>query len=633
MRFAVLGPVRAWCGDTELELGPPKQRGLLALLLIQPGHLVAVQEIVDALWGQDPPDSAVNVVQRHIGALRRLFEPGLPARGTSQWLPRCSGGYRLQVDPDSVDLVRFRAMRQEAGRLAESGKPAEATELLIQALALWRGPAALGIPPEVRACPDFTAVDREHLFAVKEAADCALAAGPGLSARVLVTLRQAVAQQPLDEALQARLIVLLAATGHQGEALEVYRTARTRLADELGLDPGPELRAAQKQVLHQTDPAGPAATAADGARFVVGERIAEPDDAGVGSSQGITVTTRPAQLPADLGPFVGRSDELARLHALLPPNGQMPSAVLVTAIGGMAGSGKTTLAVHWAHQVADRFPDGQLYVNLRGFHPTGPMVSPAEAIRSFLDAFAVAAHRIPTGLDAQAALYRTLLAERRVLVVLDNARDSEHVRPLLPASAGCLVLVTSRNQLHGLVAGEAAHSVTLDLLSQADALEFLSRRLGTDRVARESRAAAEIVTRCGRLPLALAVVSARAAVNPAFSLSCIAAELRAHQGSLDAFAGEVPLADVRSVFSWSYDALTPDAARLFRLLGLHPGPDSSIAALASLAGRKPSQVRPLLTELAGAHLVSETQPGRFGCHELLRAYGAELGQAHSSGGS
>ncbi|MFE5922347.1 NB-ARC domain-containing protein [Streptomyces sp. NPDC056468] len=217
------------------------------------------------------------------------------------------------------------------------------------------------------------------------------------------------------------------------------------------------------------------------------------------------------------------------------------------------------------------------------------MVSPAQAIRSFLDAFAVAAHRIPTGLDAQAALYRTLLTGRRVLVVLDNARDSEHVRPLLPASAGCLVLVTSRYQLHGLVAGEAAHSVTLDLLSQADALDFLFRRLGTDRVAREARAAAEIVAQCGRLPLALAVVSARAAVNPAFSLASIAAELRASRGSLDAFAGEVPLADVRSVFSWSYDALTPDAARLFRLLGPHRGPDSSIAAVASLAGRKPAK--------------------------------------------
>ncbi|WP_331000728.1 NB-ARC domain-containing protein [Streptomyces luteolifulvus] len=244
---------------------------------------------------------------------------------------------------------------------------------------------------------------------------------------------------------------------------------------------------------------------------------------------------------------------------------------MVTAIGGMAGSGKTTLAVHWAHQVADRFPDGQLYVDLRGFHPTGPMVGPAEAIRSFLDAFGAAAHRMPTGLDAQAALYRTLLADRRVLVVLDNARDSEHVRPLLPASAGCLVLVTSRNQLHGLVAGEAAHSVTLDLLSQADALEFLFRRLDTDRVARESRAAAEIVARCGRLQGALAIVSARAAVNPVFSLSAIAAELRESQGSLDAFAGEVPLADARSVFSWSYDALTPGGRETLPAAGSAPG--------------------------------------------------------------
>ncbi|GGN94935.1 SARP family transcriptional regulator [Streptomyces albiflavescens] len=636
MRFAVLGPVRAWRGDTELELGPPKQRGLLALLLIQSGHPVAVQEIVDALWGQNPPDSAVNVVQRHIGALRRLFEPGLPARGTSRWLVRRSGGYHLDVDPDSLDLLQFRAMRQEAGRLAESGKSAEATELLIQALALRRGPAAMGIPPEVRAHPGFTAVDREHLFAVKEAADYALDAGPGLSARVLVTLRQAAAQHSLDEVLQAKLVVLLAATGHQAEALEAYRTVRTRLADELGLDPGPELRAAQQQVLRQTVAVGPAPSAAEGAGFAgAGEQAGEPDDAAVRSQQDITITAltaRPAQLPVDFAAFAGRSCELTSLHALLPPTGETPSAVLISAIGGMAGVGKTTLAVHWAHQVADRFPDGQLYINLRGFHPTGPMVSPAEAIRSFLDAFGVAAHRIPTCLDAQAALYRTLLADRRVLVVLDNAQDSEHVRPLLPASPGCLVIVTSRNQLHGLVAGEGAHSVTLDLLSEADALEFLSRRLGADRVARESRAAGEIVALCGRLPLALAIVSARAAVNPAFSLSSIAAELREGQGSLDAFAGEAPLADMRSVFSWSYSALTPEAARLFRLLGMHPGPDSSITAVASLAGRQPNQVRPLLTELVRAHLVSETEPGRFGCHELLRAYGAELGQAQGTAG-
>ncbi|MEU9387625.1 tetratricopeptide repeat protein, partial [Streptomyces sp. NPDC048279] len=342
-------------------------------------------------------------------------------------------------------------------------------------------------------------------------------------------------------------------------------------------------------------------------------------------------TVRPAQLPVDLAAFTGRRDELARVRELLPVNGEPSSTVVISAIGGMAGVGKTTLAVHWAHSVADRFPDGQLYVNLRGFHPTGSIMSAAEAIRSFLDAFGVPAQRIPAGLDAQAALYRSLLADRRVLIVLDNARDTEHVRPLLPGAPGCMVVVTSRNQLYGLVAGEGAHVLSLDVLSDADAREFLARRLGAERVAREPDAVADIITQCGRLPLALAVVSARAVVNPTFSLASVAAELRDGEDSLDAFSGEAPAADARSAFSWSYQLLTPPAARVFRLLALHPGPDGSLAAVAGLAGQRASQVRPLLAELVRAHLISEPAPGRYGCHELLRAYAGELARAQDTG--
>ncbi|MGI5453005.1 AfsR/SARP family transcriptional regulator [Streptomyces sp. CA-249302] len=610
-RFAVLGPVRAWRGDTELVLGPPKQRALLALLLTEAGRPVAVHEIVDVLWGENPPDTAVNVVQRHIGALRRLLEPELPARGESRWLVRGSGGYRLEADAESLDLLSFRELRQRAAKAAQDGEPAVATELLIEALALWRGPAATGIAPEVRSHPAFVALDGEHLAAVKEAAELALEAGGGLGARVLVTLRQAAAQHPLDEGLQARLILVLAATGHQAEALDVHRTVRTRLADELGVQPGPELQAVQQRILGRTHGLRVAGEVAD-------VQEARPE---------AVATVRPAQLPADLAAFTGRRSELARVRELLPASGESLSAVVISAIGGMAGVGKTTLAVHWAHSVADRFPDGQLYVNLRGFHPTGSIMSAAEAIRSFLDAFGVPAQRIPGGLDAQAALYRSLLADRRVLIVLDNARDTEHVRPLLPGAPGCLALVTSRNQLYGLVAGEGAHSLTLDVLTHADAREFLSRRLGADRVAREPDAVAEIIDLCGRLPLALAVVSARAVVNPTFPLASVAAELRESEDSLDAFAGEAPVADARSAFSWSYQLLTPAAARVFRLLALHPGPDCSLAAVASLAGQRIGQVRPPLAELVRAHLLSEPVPGRYGCHELLRAYGTELGRA------
>ncbi|MEW2289505.1 BTAD domain-containing putative transcriptional regulator [Streptomyces sp. NPDC047841] len=612
-RFAVLGPVRAWRDETELVLGPPKERALLALLLSAAGHPVAVHEIVDALWGQNPPDTAVNVVQRHVGALRRLLEPDLPARGTSRWLVRGSGGYRLEVDPDSLDLLRFRDLRQRAEQAAGDGDATGATELLIEALALWRGPAATGITAEVRSHPAFTGLDAEHLAAVKEAAELALEAGGGLGARVLVTLRQAAAQHPLDEGLQARLILVLAATGHQAEALDVHRSVRARLADELGVQPGPELQAALQRVLGRTPTASGEAAAA-----ALDSQPAQP---------GALATVRPAQLPADLASFTGRHSELARCRQLLPEAGEVPPTVVINAVGGMAGVGKTTLAVHWAHSVADRFPDGQLYVNLRGFHPSGSIMSVSEAIRSFLDAFGVPAHRVPAGLDAQAALYRSLLADRRVLIVLDNARDTEHVRPLLPGAPGCLVVVTSRNQLYGLVAGEGAHSLTLDVLPPADAHEFLARRLGAERVAGEPEAVAEIIELCGRLPLALAVVSARAVVNPTFPLASVAADLRESEDSLDAFSGEAPIADARSAFSWSYRLLTPAAARVFRLLALHPGPDCSPAAVASLAGLRTSQVRPLLAELVRAHLLSETLPGRYGCHELLRAYAGELGRA------
>ncbi|MEU0648662.1 AfsR/SARP family transcriptional regulator [Streptomyces umbrinus] len=649
-RFTVLGPLRAWRGGIELELGPPKQRALLAFLLAQPNHPVGTHEIVDALWRQNPPDSAVNVVHRHIGALRRLFEPDMPSRGTSRWLVRASGGYRLDADLESLDLLRFRHLRERA---SGTGEPAEATELLVEALTLWRGPTASGIAPDVRAHPAFGAVDGEHLAAVKHAAERALETGREPRARVLVTLRKAAALYMLDEELQARLILMLAATGHQAEALEVYRTVRARLADDLGVQPGPELQAAQRRVLAQTyvwdgsaptevtrsadhtsadartEPAGTGresesagsgreGESAGSSREVEGAEAAEA----FGPDHRMSPVVPPAQLPAKLPSFTGRLDEIARFRGLLP--GSSASAVVIGVIGGMAGVGKTALAVHWAHQVADRFPDGQLYVDLRGFHPSGTVMSPAEAIRSFLGALGVPAQRVPAGLDAQAALYRSLLARRRVLIVLDNARDTEHVRPLLPGAPGCLVLVTSRHQLYGLVAAEGAYSLTLDVLGEDDALRFLSDRLGPDRIARDAVAARAIVAACGGLPLALAVVSARAAINPAFPLSGIAEELAESEGSLHAFSGEAPAADARSAFSWSYRLLSPEAARVFRLLALHPGADCSVAAAASLAGLRRAEVRPLLAELSRAHLVSETEPGRFTCHELLRAYGSEL---------
>jgi DNA-binding SARP family transcriptional activator/tetratricopeptide (TPR) repeat protein len=598
LKFLVLGTVRAWRGDVELELGPPQQRALLALLLVHAGHPVALHEIVDVLWGDDRPGTAANLVHRYVGALRRLVEPGLPARGSSRYLVRGSGGYRLDVDPESVDLLRFRRLRFEAARLAELGEHTAAAETLLEALSLWRGPTADGIAPEIRVYPAFTSVDDEMVSALRAAAEQAVAAGPAVADRVLDTVRPAASQHPLDESLQARLMLLLAATGKQAEALAVYRQVRETLGRDLGLDPGAELQAAHLQVLKQeAGPAGP-----------------PPGD----------LTVRPAQLPADLPVFAGRRHELGRLRSL-------PSGVPVVAVGGMAGVGKTTLAVHWAHQIADRFPDGQLYADLHGFHPGGAITSAADVLQSFLEALGVPAARVPAGLEAQSALFRSVLAGRRVLIVLDNARDSEHILPLLPGTPGSLAVVTSRHRLYDLVALHGATAITLDLLPYADATELMTRRLGRERVVLDEDAAAQIVELSGRLPLTLAMVSAQAAMNPGFSLTAIADDLRRSHGSLDAFAGESPRSDARSVFAWSYRILSPAAARLFRLLALHPGPDCSLASAAALTGEPVTAVRKHFTELLRAHLVTANVPGRFGIHDLLRAYAAELVGAGEDG--
>ncbi|MFG2949473.1 AfsR/SARP family transcriptional regulator [Streptomyces adustus] len=600
MRFQILGPVRVWQAADDVRLGAPKQRALLALLLAHAGDPVPLHGIVDALWQEDPPATAVNVVQRHVAALRRLLEPGLRSGTASRRLVRGSGGYRVEVAPQELDLLRFRTLRQDARRSARQGDRAGAVELLVEALDLWRGPAGSGIPPEVRALPVFTAVDAEHVAAVKEAAGYVPTVGAALTEHVLVTLRQAAAHHPLDEGLQARLIEVLATAGRQAEALETYQLVRARIADELGLDPGAELQEAQLTALNQGRP---------------------PLTDTLPAPAAVAGILSPAQLPRDLGAFTGRRSELDLLDTLVPKPADPAQAVVIS---GMAGVGKTTLAVHWANRLADSFPDGQLYVDLRGFHLTGPAMSGAEAMRALFDAFGVPVGSIPAGPQAQATLYRGLLAGRRVVVVLDNARDSEQVRPLLPAPPGCLAVITSRHQLQGLMAVEGAHSVTLSPLDEEEALALLSRRLGGARVARESAAAAEIVALCGRLPLALAIVGARAVLHPGYPLAAVADELRASHGSLDAFTGEPPLADARFIFSWSYQALTPQAARLFRLLALHPGPHCSAAAAASLAATTVREVHSCLRELVRAHLLFENEPGRFTSHSLLRAYATEL---------
>lgn len=342
----------------------------------------------------------------------------------------------------------------------------------------------------------------------------------------------------------------------------------------------------------------------------------------------------PRQLPAATAYFVGRAAELKIMTGLLEeppgPGERMAPAPVIVAIGGIAGVGKTTLAVHWAHQVAGQFPDGQLYANLRGFDPSGPPLPAETLVRDFLGACGLSPAHIPASHEARLALYRTALADKRMLIVLDNARDADQVQPLLPGSPSCFVLVTSRASLAGLAAAQGAQLLTLTLPPTDEARELLALRLGTGLVAAEPAAAGEVIRLCAGLPLALGIVAARGASCPGLSLAGLAAELAGEAGPLDALDTGASSSSVRGAFSWSYQGLADAAARLFRLLGIHPGPDVSAATGASLAGLAPRQVRSSLRELAQAGLIAEHTPGRFALHDLLRAYAAEKAQGQDA---
>ncbi|MEU8080025.1 BTAD domain-containing putative transcriptional regulator [Catellatospora citrea] len=583
LSFAVLGPVRAWRGESELDLGTRQQRLILALLLARAGGAVSVAEFVDLLWESDPPPSAVNVVHRHIGTLRRRFEPDLPTRAAGSVLVRDGAEYRLRIDDESLDLLRFRRLVARAAAASDES----AVQMYRQALALWHDRCAAGLHAASRAHPEFAAVDGERFAAVRAAADAALRAG--CAHLVLPAIRLAAEDEPLDEQLQARLLLALAADGRRAEALAAYADVEHRLAEELGIAPGGVLRAARESLLDQDTP------------VPVG---VEP----------------PAQLPPDHPYFAGRREVMAAARAQLA--GDPKTTALV--IDGMPGVGKTTLAVHLSHRLAARYPDGQLHADLRGFDSGDSVMSPAEALRGFLWSLGVAPAAIPAELHAQAGLYRSILAERRMLILLDNCRDWDQIRHLLPGTGGSLVIATSRRRITGVAGSAGAHALHLDLLTDAEARELLARRLG-DAVAADPAAVGEIIARCGRLPLALALVATRSVGRPGLSLPAVIGELAGADGRLSGF-GDAH-ADLEAIFSWSYRALTPEAARLFRLLPLHPAGELSTQAAAALGGLPARFARGLLGEL-GAQMLVRPGGGRWRMHDLLRAYAVELGEEY-----
>ncbi|MFD7819047.1 BTAD domain-containing putative transcriptional regulator [Streptomyces sp. NPDC059785] len=604
-RFAVLGPVRAWRSSAEIDLGPPQQRLVLAALLLAEGSQVVSSELVKAVWGCEAPASAFGVLRTYIHRLRKALEP---AGDTAASVIRSTAdGYQLRISPQELDLSSFRELLAQAEQARCAGDDKGVAGFLQEALSLWRGTALAGVRG------DYAQAQRQRLEALRLSAQADRIAAElslGDHSEAAAELVRLVAEHPLDERFRELLMLALYRSGRQAAALDTYREARTLLANELGVDPGPALQTMYQRILRADT------------RLTTSPATTAPAQVSVPSSRNPVsagASPVPAQLPPGLPVFVGRDAELAELH-----ESTSGGTVVVSAISGTAGVGKTAFAVHWARQVADRFPDGQLYVNLRGFDPAGPPVSPQHALRTVLESLGADAHRLPQNIDSLAARFRTLLAGKRMLLLLDNARDAAQVRPLLPGAPGCLAIVTSRSRLPGLVAVDGAHPVDLDVLSVPEARELLARRLTTGRIEAEPQAVEEIISRCARLPLALAVAAARAATRPALSLAAIAAELRESADGLDAFHDGDTAADIRAVFSWSYQALAPDAARLFRFLALHPGPDITLPAAAGLVALPLPRTRQLLTELVQVHLLEEHVPGRYTSHDLLRTYATEL---------
>ncbi|MDG4820724.1 BTAD domain-containing putative transcriptional regulator [Asanoa sp. WMMD1127] len=573
MEFRLLGPVEVSADDGRVGVGRRQERCVLAILLLEAGQSVPVGRLVELVWAGEPPRGARGVLQTYISRLRSLL-------GDAGRIELRNGAYRLDVDPASVDAHRFTALVAEA---RECDDPHRRGELLRAALGLWRGPALDDIGP-----------GRERLGARLEEArraalDLRIEADleAGRQAELIGELTERRAGAPLDERLAGQLMTALHRDGRRTEALAVYGDVRDRIRDQLGLDPGDELRRLHTALLRD-------------------EPGLRPAPAG----------RAPAQLPANVPDFVGRAELLDQLDGIVADG---RTTVVVSAIDGAGGVGKTALAVRWAHRVADRFPDGQLFVNLRGYE-AAPAVRPVDALARFLRALGVPGDRVPTDADEAAALFRSEIAGRKMLVVLDNAATADQVRPLLPGTPTCVVVVTSRGQLGGLTASHGARRLTVDRLSEAEAVLLLRTIIGAARVDASPAAARDLVRACGHLPLAVRIAAARLDAEPSTSLADYTRALDLDQLTI---AGD-ELAGVRATFRASYERLEPLEQRLFRLLGALPGTDVDATGAGALAALSAAAAGAALDGLVAAHLVTTPRPGRFGLHDLLRAYAREL---------
>lgn len=590
VEFRLLGSVQVWQAGARIPLGRRRERALLGLLLLEAGNVVPTDRLVDLLWDDDPPPTAVRQLRVNVSRLRRAGAAPIRTHGA---------GYCAEVEPDRVDAHRFAALVGQA--IATPDDPAERSRVLDAALALWRGPLmADGIGDRLRQRIG-SRLEELRLSAVELRAEADLAAGRPASA--IPALVDLVEQHPLRERLVGLLMLALGRSGRQAEAADLFRRHRVRLAEELGVDPGTEIRAWHEEVLR------------DGARSTAALVPPRP---------------RPAQLPLDIASFTGRAEHLSQLDALLLGDRSIAAPVVLTALGGTAGAGKTALAVHWGHRVRDRFPDGQLYADLRGYARAAP-VRPVQVLTRFLLALGVPEEQIPVDPTAAADLYRTTLADRRVLIVLDNARVADQVRLLLPGTPGCRTLITSRDRLSGLAVREDSHRITVGPMTLLEARALLSRIVGGGRVAAEPAAADALAAACGYLPLALRIAAVHLADRPDRTVADYLAELEADRLAALRVEQDEDTA-VRATLDLSWAALPEDTRGMFALLGLVPMVDVTARTAAALAGIGEPQAGRLLRQLADVHLLEPAAGDRYTMHDLVRSYAAATAGVGQPGG-
>jgi len=600
--LAVLGPLAAWRDGLPLRLGPPRQAAVLGLLAMRAGELVGREAIIEALWGQQPPPTAAELVQAHVGRLRRVLDPG----GRDRLIEQGIAGYRLRAGAGELDTAAFGELAGRARTAAAAGDPGAACGLYARALELWRGEPAADAEM-LRIHPVLAGLARRRADAVLGYADAAC--GLGWHARVIPLLEALAGEDPLEERVHARLMVSLAGTGQQAAALRVHEELLRRLDEELGIRPGPELAAAHQRVLRQDIPPASAGNPADAGGP---STRARPH-----SAPGVRYS-----LPPDTAAFTGRQAELDRITAAVTEaagTGGTGGVVSIHAIGGMPGVGKTALAVHAAHVLKDRFPDRQLFLGLHAHTPGQDPVTPEAALAGLLAAVGVSARYLPSDLDGRTALWRDKLAGQKALLVLDNAASSAQVIPLLPGSEGCLVLVTSRRHLGDLPG--AATPVRLEALPPGEAREMFTR-LAPRAAADSQQAVAELAALAGFLPLAISLLARVHARHPSWTLADLAAETRSRMLTLTAENDSVAAA-----FDVSWRHLDPDLQEFFRRLGLHPGTSIDGYAAAALAGSGLEEASGQLDALCGEGLLTEAGHRRYVMHDLIRRYARDRAAA------